>query len=220
MELIHTLYEPAGAGPHPVLFTFHGWGASALDLLGLAPYIADGRFIVICPQGPMEVPIGPTRGFGRYPIRMGGPPDPDAIETAARSAGQFIDQALERYPINQRKIVLLGFSQGGTMAYRLAIANPSRYAALVAISTWFPPELKDQVKDAEALERLPTLVQHGRADDMIDIGRARTSVENLRALRVPLQFREYDCGHEITADGLMDLSKFLNDKVVAPILTV
>jgi phospholipase/carboxylesterase len=220
MELIHTLYEPAGAGPHPALFAFHGWGASALDLLGLAPYTADGRFIVICPQGPMEVPIGPTRGFGWYPIRMGGAPDSEAIETAARAAGQFIDQALDRYPINKRKIVLLGFSQGGTMAYRLAIANPSKYAALVAMSTWFPPELKDQVKDANALSQLPTLVQHGRADDMIDIGRARTSVENLRALRVPLQFREYDCGHEITADGLMDLSKFLNDKIVAPILTV
>jgi phospholipase/carboxylesterase len=220
MELIHTLYEPAGAGPHPALFAFHGWGSSALDLVGLAPYIADGRFLVICPQGPMEVPIGPTRGFGWYPIRMGGPPDPDAIEAAGRNAERFIDQALERYPIDKRKVVLLGFSQGGTMAYRLAIANPSRYTALVAISTWFPPELKHQVKDADALGQLPTLVQHGRADDMIDIGRARTSVENLRALHVPLQYREYDCGHEITADGLMDLSKFLHDKVVAPVLTV
>jgi phospholipase/carboxylesterase len=220
MELIHTLYEPAGAGPHPALFAFHGWGASALDLLGLSPYIADGRFLVICPQGPVEVPIGPTRGFGWYPLRMGGTPDPDAIETAAQSGERFIDQAIERYPINRRKVVLLGFSQGGTMAYRLAIANPEKYAALVAISTWFPPELRDRVKEVESLERLPTLVQHGRADDMIDIGRARSSVQNLRALRVPLQFREYDCGHEITADGLLDLSKFLNDKVVAPILTV
>ncbi len=220
MELIHTLYEPAGAGPHPVLFAFHGWGANALDLLGLAPYIADGRFIVICPQGPMEVPIGPTRGYGWYSIRMGGPPDADAIEEAARAAERFVEQAMERYPINRRKIVLLGFSQGGTMAYRLAIANPAKYAALVAMSSWFPPELKERVTDQEALERLPTLVQHGRADDMISIGRARTSVENLRALRVPLQYREYDCGHEITADGLMDLSKFLADKVVQPILTV
>jgi len=58
MRLIHTLYEPAGDGPHPTLIAMHGFGASALDLLGLAPYIADGRFMVICPQGPIEVPIG------------------------------------------------------------------------------------------------------------------------------------------------------------------
>src|ERR1700688_3809831 len=71
MRLIHTLYEPAGDGPHPTLIAMHGFGASALDLLGLAPYIADGRFMVICPQGPMEVPIGPTRGYAWCTIRMG-----------------------------------------------------------------------------------------------------------------------------------------------------
>ena len=47
MRLIHTLYEPAGEGPHPTLIAMHGFGASALDLLGLAPYIADGRFIKV-----------------------------------------------------------------------------------------------------------------------------------------------------------------------------
>jgi phospholipase/carboxylesterase len=220
MQLIHTVYEPAGEGPHPALIAFHGWGASALDLLGLAPYIADGRFLVICPQGPVEVPIGPTRGYGWYPIRTGGPLDPDAIESAARDAARFIDAAVERYPINRRKLVILGFSQGGTMAYRLAVSTPAKFAALVGISTWFPPELKDKVTDRDALERLPTLIQHGRADEMIEIGRARTSIENLRALRVPLTFREYDCGHEITAESLNDLSTFLMEKVVQPILTV
>ncbi len=66
MRLIHTVYEPAGEGPHPTIVAIHGFGSSALDLLGLAPYIADGRFMVICPQGPMEVPKVPpaaTRGF-------------------------------------------------------------------------------------------------------------------------------------------------------------
>ena len=219
MQLVHTLYEPEGDGPHPAIFAFHGWGASALDLLGLAPYLATGRFMVICPQGPVEVPIGPTRGFGWYPIRMGSAPDPEALERAAVTAEAFIDSALERYPINRRKLVVLGFSQGGSIAYRLAMSNPARYAALVGLSTWFAPELKDLAKDRDALTRLPTLVEHGRADEMIEIGRARTSVEHLRELRVPLTYREYDCGHEITADGLEDLNEFLTQKVLQPILT-
>ena len=219
MQLIHTLYEPSGDGPHPAIFAFHGWGASALDLQGLAPYIADGRCMVICPQGPIEVPIGPTRGFGWYPIRMGSAPDPAALEQAAANAEQFIESALSRYPISRRKMILLGFSQGGSMAYRLAMTNPARYAALVGLSTWFAPELKDLVKDREALQQLPTLIEHGRADDMIEIARARSSVELLRELRLPLTYREYDCGHEITADGLEDLNEFLQQKVLQPILT-
>jgi len=219
MELIHTAYEPAGSGPHPAIIAFHGWGANALDLLGLAPYIAEGRCIVICPQGSIEVAIGPTRGFGWYQIRTGGPQDPAQLETVTRAAAAFVDAALERYPIDRRKLIILGFSQGGSMAYRLAMTNPAKYAAMVAISSWFAPELKELANDRDALERLPTLIQHGRADDMIEIARARTSVDHLRELKIPVTFREYDCGHEITAESLQDLSQFLIQKVVRPILT-
>ena len=217
MRLIHTLYEPAGDGPHPTLIAMHGFGASALDLLGLAPYIADGQFMVICPQGPIEVPIGPTRGYAWFPLRMGSPPDRDAIDDANKAATEFLNTALAKYPVDRKKLVILGFSQGGMMAYRLAFRNPSKFAALVALSTYLPPELKNEVNDPEALEALPTLVQHGRADDMIEVTRARQSVETLRSLKVPLTFQEYDCGHEITAEALRDLSNFLTEKVLEPI---
>jgi phospholipase/carboxylesterase len=218
MNLIHTVFEPEGDGPHPTIIAFHGWGASALDLIGLAPYVAGGRFLVLCPQGALEVPIGPTRGYGWYPISMGRPPDLDAINSSVEAVERFVDDALKRYPIECRKLALLGFSQGGTMAYNLAMRAPARYAGLVALSTWFPPELADGVADRDALMRLPTMVQHGRADNMIEIARARQSVETLRSLRVPLVYREYDGGHEITADGLEDLSRFLIEKVMSPII--
>ena len=218
MRLIHTLYEPTGDGPHPTLIAMHGFGANALDLLGLAPYIADGRFMVICPQGPMEVPIGPTRGYAWFPIRMGSAPDHDAIADSNKIATEFLNTALQKYPVDRKKLVMLGFSQGGMMAYRLAVRNPSKFAALVGLSTYFPPELKNEVNDPAALEALPTLIQHGRADEMIEITRARASVETLRSLKLPLTYREYDCGHEITAEGLKDLSDFLTEKVLEPVV--
>jgi len=218
MKLIHSVFEPAGDGPHPAIIALHGWGANALDLMGLAPYIASGKFMVICPQGPMEVPVGPVVGYGWFPIRMGTPPREDQIDEAVDSAAEFIDAALKRYPVNPRKLVMLGFSQGGVMAFRLAFRNPERYAALVGISTWFPPELKKNLANADAIQQLPTLLQHGRADDMIELSRARESLEHLRELKVPVTFREYDCGHEITASSLEDLSEFLAAKVISPII--
>jgi predicted esterase len=61
------------------------------------------------------------------------------------------------------------------------------------------------------------MVQHGRADQAIDMTRARKSVEALRELKVPVVFKEYDCGHEVAADGIRDLSTFLVDQVAGPI---
>ena len=213
MKLVHATWEPAGAGPHPTIFAMHGWGSNAMDLQGLAPFVADGRFLVICPQGPYEVEIGAINGYGWYQMVHGVTPDPEKVDAAVEQLLGFIDEAITRYPIDPHKLVLVGFSQGGYMAYNLAMRWPERFAALVGIGTAFPDRLTSQITNHEALQKLPTMVQHGRADQALEIARARKSVETLRGLKVPVIFREYDCGHEVAADGVRDLSTFLNDKV-------
>ncbi len=219
MDLVHAAYEPAGDGPHPTILAMHGWGSNALDLMGLAPYIARGRCLTLCPQGPVEVEIGAVNGYGWYQLRRGEAPDMEEMGRAADRLMSFLDAALKRYPIDRRKLIVMGFSQGGVMAYNLAIRHPERFAALVALSTWFPEELAEYAGNRDALAQLPTLVQHGRADDMIQITKARESVERLRNLKLPLTYREYDCGHEITVDAIQDLSAFLMEKVIQPVIT-
>jgi phospholipase/carboxylesterase len=219
MDLVHAAYEPAGDGPHPTILAMHGWGSNALDLMGLAPYIARGRCLTLCPQGPVEVEIGAVNGYGWYQLRRGEAPDMEEMGRAADRLMSFLDAALKRYPIDRRKLIVMGFSQGGVMAYNLAIRHPERFAALVALSTWFPEELAEYAGNRDALAQLPTLVQHGRADDMIEITKARESVERLRNLKLPLTYREYDCGHEITVDAIQDLSAFLMEKVIQPVIT-
>ena len=216
MELIHTIYEPSGAGPHPTILTLHGRGANALDLLGLAPYICGGKFLMICPQGPLETPIGPgASGYAWYPMSMGGPPDVGAILSSREKLQHFLDACLKRYPIDAKKLVVLGFSQGGVMAYSLALSNPERFAGLAVLSSWLPGELIPKLSiNNEAIQSLPTIVQHGSQDQMIEIQRAKDSVERLRVLRVPLTYRDYDMGHEITPRSLTDLSAWLEDNVI------
>ena len=218
MQLIHTIYEPAGAGPHPTILTLHGRGANSFDLLGLAPYICNGRFLLICPQGPLETPIGPgATGYAWYPMTMGGPPDVSAILSSRQKLEEFLGECLERYPIDPKKLVVLGFSQGGVMAYTLALTMPERFAALVALSSWLPQEAFEQAP-TDAVQSLPTLVHHGARDELIDVNRARASVEKLREWRVPVTYREYEMGHETTPKSLTDLSAWLEEKVLAPIV--
>ena len=218
MQLIHTVYEPPGTGPYPTLLTLHGRGANAFDLLGLAPYICGGRFLMICPQGPVETPLGPGAvGYSWYPMSMGGPPDTEAMMSSQVKLRQFLDECLTRYPVDARKLVVLGFSQGGVMAYGLSLAAPQRFAALIALSSWLPKEFAPAVAGENPLP-LPTLVQHGTDDPMIQVDRARASVERLRELRVPLTYREYDMGHEITPRSLGDLSAWLEENVLSPFI--
>lgn len=221
MQLIHTTYEPSVSGPHPTILMLHGRGANAFDLLGLAPYLCDGKFLVICPQGPLETPLGPgSVGYAWYPMSRGGPLDITEMSLSKKKLEAFLDECIERYPIDLKKLVVLGFSQGGVMAYSLALARPDRFAALAALSTWLPKEFAAENSISHEIETLPTLVQHGSQDPMIEVGRARESVERLRELRVPLTYREYEMGHEITSRSLSDLSAWLAEKVFSSIIVV
>lgn len=215
MELVHTVYRPPGSGPFPTIFTLHGRGANAFDLLGLAPYLCSGNFLMICPQGPLETPIGPqTVGYAWYPMSNGGSPDVDAILGSQRKLQVFLEECSTAYPIDPKKIAVLGFSQGGVMSYSLALPNPERFAALAVLSSWLPKELLPRLNAPKAIQSLPTLVQHGTNDPMIQVDRAHTSVEMLRDLRMPLTFREYSMGHEISGRSLADLSAWLEEKVL------
>jgi phospholipase/carboxylesterase len=221
MELHYTAHVPAGHGPFPTIVAAHGWGANAHDLLGLAPYLHGGQALVLCPEGPLELEAGPGLiGHGWFPITQGAPPDPEAFAEGARVLGEFIDRAVETYPVDTDRLVILGFSQGGVMAYDLALRQPERFAGLVALSSWLPGSLAQSIPKQDALSTLPTLVVHGSQDPMIDIERGHASRDALLELGVPTTYREYEMGHEIQAETLRDLVEWLEMTVFKPVLAV
>jgi phospholipase/carboxylesterase len=214
MKLVHAAYEPAGEGPFPTIFAMHGWGSNAMDLHGLAPFVAGGQFLVICPQGAIEVEIGAVNGYGWYQTQPGARPDEEKVDEAVAQLAAFINEACQRYPVDRSKIVAVGFSQGGMMAYNLVVRWPKRFIAMAGIGTALPEWLAERATDREAFAQLPILVEHGRADEAIPMKRARKTLETLRELGFPVTFRDYDCGHEVAADGVRDLSSFLTEKVL------
>jgi len=215
MDLLYAAHVPAGEGPFPTVLALHGWGASAHDLIGLAPVLNRGEALVLSPQGPVvvRVPDGPV-GYGWYRLREGIQGDPEDFTQASVRVLGFLEAAEQHYPIDPRKIVLLGFSQGGALAFDLALRDPSRFAGLAALSCWLPDRLASEIAPDSAHQSLPVLVVHGSEDPMVPVARAREARQRLTALGVALTYREYEMGHEICADALRDIVAWLDDKVL------
>jgi phospholipase/carboxylesterase len=218
MNLLYAAHIPAGDGPFPCVLALHGWGANAHDLLGLARFLHGGRALMLAPQGPVSVPIGPRlTGYGWFPIARGGPLELRSVRAAAEGLREFLRCALERHPVDPNKLVVLGFSQGGVLAYELFLRDPERFAGMVALSSWLPAPLADALPELPEAKARPLLVVHGTQDSMIPVERARESRARLLERRLSLTYREYEMGHEIAPDALRELVDWLEDKVFAPI---
>jgi phospholipase/carboxylesterase len=218
MKLLHTAYVPEGEGPFPTIVAIHGWGANAMDLLGLAPILHGGEALVLSPQGPLALADPQSRtviGFGWFPLTANRPPDPLEFAKAVGVFEEWLDQALARYPADRDHVVLLGFSQGGVIAYDLFLRHPERFAGLAALSSWLPPEVAERAGSADALKGRPVLLLHGSSDPMIAVDRARESRDRLLPLGLNVTYREFEMGHEITPDALRALLEWFEDKAFA-----
>lgn len=221
MELMHTVHVPSGSGPFPTILALHGFGASAHDLFGIAPLVSQvvpgDEVLFLCPQGPITIEPQPgQRAYAWFPLSGGAELDPMALITARGLLEGFVDEALEAYPIDPERLIVMGFSQGGVMAYDLALGRPDRYAALIALSTWLPEELVGGLQEDPARADLATLLVHGTNDPMVAIDNGRAAHERLQGLGIQAAWGEYEMGHEINQPALRDILGWIAQGPLAP----
>ena len=210
MDLMYTAHVPAGPGPFPTVIALHGYGASAHDLLGIAPQIRRGEVVYLCPQGPLALEVSPgQRAYAWFAIDPSGRVDATALVAARGALEGFLEDAMKIHPIDPSRVVVMGFSQGGVMAYDLALGRPDRFRALVALSSWLPEAVVRGLAPNPARAALPTLLIHGTRDPMIAIDNARQAKTQLEALGMHVAWGEYEMGHEITPGALRDMLGWL-----------
>jgi polyhydroxybutyrate depolymerase len=130
-------------GGAPVLIMLHGHGGSAADLVGLdksnaAPYrqwipIAKReRMVLVVPDGVS----GSDGKQGWNDCRRDAATNPDSDDAAFLFA--VLDAVEKETKLDRRRVYVVGTSNGGHMALRVAIEQPQRVAAVAAIVAAMP----------------------------------------------------------------------------------
>jgi polyhydroxybutyrate depolymerase len=130
--------------PLPLVLVFHGRGGTALYAKAVTAFTdkADAdRFLVVFPEAvrndpsrPVHMHANPTLWNDGSPRRF---PSRDKVDDVAFIA-QLLDRLCETLPVDPRRIYATGFSNGGSLAFRLGIEMPQRLAAIapVAANLW------------------------------------------------------------------------------------
>ncbi len=118
-----------------VIILLHGWGANGKDLLPLAEALRLPRLRYIALEGKIDAPMTGGHGKGWFMF----PPTKSATEEINSSRRQIV-AAIDKLTdegVPAEKIVLMGFSQGGSMALNTLINSQKKVGAVVVMSGFF-----------------------------------------------------------------------------------
>ncbi|KPI17555.1 hypothetical protein OV450_2331 [Actinobacteria bacterium OV450] len=151
----YLMHRPAadGGGPRPLLVAFHGRGADAGHLRrqsGLDRAAEARGMLLVYPEA-----VGKAWGAGTAPSAQR--PDPDAD---VRFTGALVAELVRSGRADPHRVYVAGFSNGGSMALRMAAQRPDLVAGAVSVSGELPTGAA-AVKPSGAV---PVLIVYGAED--------------------------------------------------------
>ena len=194
----------------------HGLGASGHDFVPVVPHLklpepASIRFIF--PHAP-DMPVTCNGGYimpAWYDILALNEIreiNVDDLRQSCSRIGDLIQQQIDQ-GIAPERIVLIGFSQGGAVAYHTALAYPQRLGGLIALSTYLPePTLLEQ-RDRSANQGIPVRIAHGDFDDMVTERAARIAHDWLDARHYDVIWKNYPMAHEVCISEIRQIGEWL-----------
>ncbi len=156
----YRIHLPANWTSGPVVFALHGMLQSADGLdsyLGLNQVADREGFAVVYPYG-----LGNSWKDGRNPaLRMTfwAPPGDD-VEFLTK----LVQTLAEERVADPSRVYLVGLSNGGYMAYRMACERPELFAAFATLSATVPTSYRTSCKPSRAV---PVLMINGTADMVV-----------------------------------------------------
>jgi len=186
----------------PVVIAIHGLGDTPEHMSGLfadAPFAA--RFIL--PRGTESLPIGYSWFPIHVPVR---PDDPVRIAPRVQKAAQRLCRFVASAALS-RKPLVLGHSQGGMLAYTMAVTCPEDIGLAAPVAGFLPPPL---LPDIRPRHYRPIRAFHSIDDRLVPHDFDARSVDGLRALGLDATLQSFPGGeHRITPDQRDALLKLI-----------
>lgn len=209
-DLFYLIQEPKEIKEtNPLLILLHGFGSNEEDLFSFASELPSDYFIISVRAPKSLAPYG----YAWFDIQfdMYGNKTTNDVEALEAKDGiiDFIDEMVEKYPIDPKNVNLLGFSQGAILSYAVALTQPEKINKVIALSGYFKKELLNDYLPKEAYKHLSFFVSHGTVDQVISVEDARKISPILNDLEISNEYHEYPVGHGVSPQNFYALKSFL-----------
>tara|TARA_X000000950_G_scaffold141098_1_gene175101 strand:+ start:1214 stop:1861 length:648 start_codon:yes stop_codon:yes gene_type:complete len=190
------------------IFMFHGYGSNKEDLFSLKHYLPESQTIISL-EAPLKLPFG---GFSWFDIDYS-----DVIENNLDKRYKEINESIENLlknidkhiineNLNKDDITILGFSQGGSICWKLGLDYSNKFRRVIPISSFIHPSYLN--KSLDFYKELLIYCSHGTQDEVIPIDLVEDYIKSL-IKKNNLIFEKFDSGHTITQQNLVNLVNWI-----------
>ncbi|WP_293341663.1 alpha/beta hydrolase [Microcoleus sp. CAWBG58] len=189
--------------PVALIVALHGWGANARDLTALAPAFNLPDYQFVFPDAPFP-----------HPQVMGGKmwydlanKDAEGLVESRELLKELLLSLESSTGVPLSRTILGGFSQGGAMTLDVGLTLP--LAGLICLSGY----LHSSISPVAGIALPPVSIVHGTQDTIVPVSAAVRSRESLIAWGAPVQYREFNMGHEIIPEVVDVMRSFVVETV-------
>ena len=194
-------FGPALEEAESAVVLIHGRGDSPRGILDLAPSLQAPRTAFLAPQ---------AAGSSWYPFSFLS--EVEANEPWLSSALDRIGAAVSTVTVvvPEKRVVLMGFSQGACLALEFAARNAGRYGGVVAFSGGLIGHDRAPRDYSGSLDSTPVFLGCSDIDAHIPVSRVRESAQVMEGLGGEVEERIYPrMGHTVNEDEIAWASNLL-----------
>ena len=214
LSLYHLVRKPKVAVEKaPLLIMLHGYGSNEEDLFSFAEELPEELFVISL-RAPFPMP---PYGYAWYAIHWDntdGKFSDDVQAVASREKiTQFIEEAVEEYPVDPNNVTLVGFSQGCILSFAVALSYPEKVKNVIGLSGYINSAILKEGYKNNDFSNLSVYSSHGTQDQVIPVSWARNTKPFLDSLNIENTFSEFPVGHGVAPQNFMELKKWLEERL-------
>jgi len=137
----------------------------------------------------------------------------DQLLASAKDIQHLIDREIER-GIKSERILVLGFSQGGAVAYHAALTYPQTLAGLAGLSTYFPIlTAPNEFAPNQNNQNIDIQIYHGTLDGVVDQSLGLKAQADLTALGYQPQYQDYPMEHQVCYEQVQNIAQWIEARL-------
>jgi phospholipase/carboxylesterase len=216
-DTIHTLFTPLHYEPgysYPLIVWLHGSSCDERQLLRIMPLVSLQNYVAVAPRGIAVARNGGVVSSAEDVVAYGWSHDEQALQQAEQRIFDSIEMAFRRFHVHSRRIFLAGFDAGGTMALRISMNHPYKFAGVLSLGGCLPTGGAPLSRLAEA-RHLAVFLAAGRHSTVYNEQRVCDDLRLLHTAGMSITLRLYPCGHELSPQMLADVDRWIIEQITA-----